>query len=257
MSQLSEDEKKRFGRNLLLAGFGEEAQLKLRDSKVLVVGAGGLGSPVAYYLTAAGVGHIGIMDYDVVDLSNLQRQILHRTEDLGRPKVQSALEKLKALNPAVDIRPYQEPLTRQNALDIISGYDFVIDATDNMDAKYLINDACVLAGKPFSHGGILGYEGQSLTHTPGHACLRCLYGDKPAPGTYQTTAQVGVLGAVAGNIGTIQAIEAVKYLTGVGDLLTDKLLRFDALSLSYFKMNIRRSPHCPLCGDNPTITSLA
>ncbi len=257
MSTLSDDDKKRFARNILLPHFGEEGQHKLRSAHVLIVGAGGLGSPVAYYLTAAGVGHIGIMDYDTVDLSNLQRQILHTTPDLGQPKVQSALQKLIALNPDTNITTYQYPLTPANALDIISTYDFIIDATDNIDAKYLINDACVLAHKPFSHGGILAYEGQTLTHTPGHACLRCLYGDKPAPGSYQTTSQIGVLGAIAGNIGSLQALEAIKYITGIGSLLTDQLLRLDGLSLSYFKMNIRPSTQCPICGDNPTITSLS
>ncbi|MBQ2320950.1 MAG: HesA/MoeB/ThiF family protein [Bacteroidales bacterium] len=256
MQQLTDSEKARFQRNLLLPNFGEEGQVKLRDSKVLVVGAGGLGSPAAFYLTAAGVGHIGIMDYDVVDLSNLQRQILHTTNDIGRQKTQSAHEKLQALNPDAQIRVYPFALTPQNALDIISDYDFVVDATDNLDAKFLINDACVLAAKPFAHGGILAFEGQAMTYVPGHACLRCLYGQKPEKGTYQTTAQVGVLGAIAGNIGTIQATEAVKYLTGVGELLTDKFLRFDGFTLSFFKMNIRHSAHCPVCGDAPTIKSL-
>lgn len=257
MPTLSDNDRKRFARNILLPHFGEEGQLKLRSARILIIGAGGLGSPVAYYLTAAGIGHIGIMDYDTVDISNLQRQILHTTPDIGRPKVQSALEKLTALNPNVDITTYQYPLTSANALTTIAPYDFIIDATDNMDAKYLINDACVLAHKPFSHGGILAYEGQTLTHTPGHACLRCLYGDKPAPGSYHTTSQIGVLGAIAGNIGSLQALEAIKYITGIGPLLTDQLLRLDGLSLSYLKMNIRRSTHCPICGDNPTITSLS
>lgn len=256
MQQLTDSERSRFQRNLLLAGFGEEGQVKLRNASVLVVGAGGLGSPAAYYLTAAGVGHVGIMDYDAVDLSNLQRQILHSTDDLGRPKTQSAFEKLHALNPDAQIQTYPFALTAENALDIVSAYDFIIDATDNLDAKFLINDVCVLASKPFSHGGILGYEGQTMTYVPGHACLRCLYGQKPEKGTYQTTAQVGVLGAIAGNIGTLQATEAVKYITGVGELLTDKFLRFDGHSISYFKMNINRSSHCPICGDSPTIKSL-
>ena len=251
MYDFSEEELLRYSRHILLQDVGVEGQEKINNAKVLVVGAGGLGAPVSLYLAAAGVGTIGIIDGDVVDLSNLQRQVIHFTKDVDTPKVLSAKEKMLAINPNIKVNAIQDLLMADNAFDIIKEYDFVVDGTDNFPVKFLINDACVMAGKPFSHGGILRFEGQTFTHVPGSACYRCLFGAPPPPNAVPTCSQAGVLGAIAGMLGTIQAAETLKYITGVGELLT-----FNAKTMDFRKINTRHSSHCKLCGDNPTITEL-
>lgn len=256
MFDFTEEEISRYSRHILLQDVGVEGQERIRQARVLIVGAGGLGAPVALYLAAAGVGTIGLIDGDIVDLSNLQRQIIHFTPDVGRPKVESAREKIQHLNPHVQVKTYYEFFTAANALDIIRNYDFVIDGTDNFPVKFLINDACVMAGKPFSHGGILRFEGQTFTHLPGTACYRCLFNAPPPPGAVPTCSQAGVLGAIAGMLGTIQAAETLKYLTGVGDLLTNRLLTFNAKTMDFRKITARRHDACPLCGSHPTVTKL-
>ena len=256
MYDFTEEELLRYSRHILLKDVGVEGQEKIRNGKVLVVGAGGLGAPVALYLAAAGVGTIGIVDGDVVDLSNLQRQVIHFTGDVGHPKVESARDKMLAINPNVKVNTIREFLMSDNALDIIKDYDFIVDGTDNFPVKFLINDACVMAGKPFSHGGILRFEGQTFTHLPGTACYRCLFKSPPPANAVPTCSQAGVLGAIAGMLGTIQAAETLKYLTGVGELLTNKLLTFNAKTMDFRKINTRRQASCAICGDNPTITDL-
>ena len=256
MYDFTEEELLRYSRHILLKDVGVEGQEKIRNGKVLVVGAGGLGAPVALYLAAAGVGTIGIVDGDVVDLSNLQRQVIHFTGDVGHPKVESARAKMLAINPNVKVNTIREFLMSDNALDIIKDYDFIVDGTDNFPVKFLINDACVMAGKPFSHGGILRFEGQTFTHMPGTACYRCLFKSPPPANAVPTCSQAGVLGAIAGMLGTIQAAETLKYLTGVGELLTNKLLTFNAKTMDFRKINTRRQASCAICGDNPTITEL-
>ena len=256
MFDFNEEELVRYSRHILLQDVGVEGQEKIRQGRVLIVGAGGLGSPVALYLAAAGVGTIGIIDGDVVDLSNLQRQIIHTTEDVGRPKVLSAKEKIERINPHVKVVTYNDFLRADNVLNVIADYDFVVDGTDNFPVKFLINDACVMAGKPFSHGGILRFEGQTFTHLPGTACYRCLFPAPPPPGLVPTCSQAGVLGAIAGMLGTIQATEVLKFLTGVGELLTDRLLTFNAKTMDFRKIRTARHDACPLCGSHPTVTSL-
>lgn len=256
MYDFSEEEIKRYSRHILLADVGVEGQEKIRNAKVLIVGAGGLGAPVALYLAAAGVGTIGIVDADVVDISNLQRQVIHFSDDIGRPKVLSAKEKINRINPNVNVVTNQEFLFADNALDIIKDYDFIVDGTDNFPVKFLINDACVMAQKPFSHGGILRFEGQTFTHTPGTACYRCLFGAPPPPGAVPTCSQAGVLGAIAGMLGTIQAAETLKYFTGVGSLLTNQLLTFNAKTMDFRKVKTSKRAKCPVCGSEPTITTL-
>jgi adenylyltransferase/sulfurtransferase len=245
---------RRYKRHLTLTEVGFKGQMKLAQSKVLCVGAGGLGSPALFYLAAAGVGTLGIVEGDVVDDSNLQRQILHFTEDVGRPKLASAREKIGRLNPDVKVVEHPGWLTAANALEIVRGYDFVLDGTDNFPAKFLVNDACVLAGVPFSHAGILRFEGQALTVVPGKSrCYRCLFREPPPPGAVPSCADAGVLGAIAGVMGTIQATEALKCLLGKGDLLVDRLLMFDALSMRFREIKGKRDPGCAVCGDAPTI----
>lgn len=256
MFDFTEEELNRYSRHILLQDVGVEGQEKIREGKVLVIGAGGLGAPVAMYLAAAGVGTIGIVDGDVVDLSNLQRQIIHTTPDVDKWKVESAKETINAINPHVKVETHREFLEAANALDIIKEYDFVVDGTDNFPVKFLINDACIKAGKPFSHGGILRFEGQTFTHIPGTACYRCLFKTPPPPGAVPTCSQAGVLGAIAGMLGTIQAAETLKYLTGVGELLTNKLLTFNAKTMDFRKINVRKTDKCPICGINPTIHEL-
>lgn len=256
MYDFTEEELQRYSRHILLQDVGVEGQERIRQGRVLVVGAGGLGAPVALYLAAAGVGTIGLVDGDVVDLSNLQRQVIHFTPDVGRPKVDSAEEKIRLINPNVQVRKYHEFFVAANARDIISDYDFVVDGTDNFPVKFLVNDACVMAGKPFSHGGILRFEGQTFTHVPGSACYRCLFQAPPPPGAVPTCSQAGVLGAIAGMLGTIQAAETLKYLTGVGELLTDRLLTFNAKTMDFRTIKTRRHDGCPLCGSHPTVTGL-
>ncbi len=253
----TEEQIERYSRHIILPQVGGGGQQKMLQGKVLIVGAGGLGSPAALYLAAGGIGTIGIADGDVVDLSNLQRQVIHSTPDVGRPKVHSAAAKMRALNPDVKVVTYHERLTSENALAIMSGYDFVIDGTDNFAAKFLIADACHFAGKPYSHAGILQFGGQLMTVVPGQsACYRCIFNAPPPPGTVPSCSQAGVLGVLAGVIGTLQATEAIKFLLGKGDLLTNSLLIYDALEMTFRKLKLSRNPNCPICGEKPVITSL-
>jgi molybdopterin/thiamine biosynthesis adenylyltransferase len=254
--EFTEDQIQRYSRHIILQDVGVEGQEKISNGKVLIVGAGGLGAPVALYLAAAGVGTIGIIDGDVVDLSNLQRQVIHFTKDVNKAKVLSAKEKINQLNPDVDVITYKELLTAGNAFEIIKYYDFVVDGTDNFPVKFLINDACVIAGKPFSHGGILRFDGQTITYVPGSACYRCIFHAPPPTNAVPTCSQAGVLGAIAGILGTIQATEVLKYLTGVGDLLTNRLLTFNAKKMEFRTINVKHNHRCPVCGDHPTITEL-
>lgn len=256
MYDFTTEELNRYSRHILLQDVGVEGQEKIRQGKVLVVGAGGLGAPVALYLAAAGVGTIGLVDADVVDLSNLQRQIIHFTPDVGIPKVESAKAKINQINPNVEVKTHKTFLRADNAQEIIKDYDFIVDGTDNFPVKFLINDACVMSGKPFSHGGILRFEGQTFTHLPGTACYRCMFNSPPPAGAVPTCSQAGVLGAIAGMLGTIQAAEVLKYLTGVGDLLTDTLLTFNAKTMDFRKIKVHRHASCPICGNTPTITQL-
>lgn len=254
--ELTPEQKRRYNRHLILSGFGPEAQKRLLAAKVLIVGAGGLGSPVALYLAAAGVGTIGIVDGDTVSITNLQRQVIHFSTDIGKPKVDSAEEKIKAINPDVAVVKHEIYLSENNALELIRPYDFVIDGTDNFATKYLINDACVMLGKPFSMGGISRYSGQALTHTPDSACYRCIFPEPPAIADVETCATVGVLGSIAGMLGSVQATECIKYLAGIGQPLTNTLLTFDSLSMQWQRINFNKNHHCALCGDTPTITQL-
>lgn len=254
---LNENQIERYSRQIILEEVGGKGQEKLLSSKVLVIGAGGLGSPVCYYLAAGGVGEIGIVDSDNVELNNLQRQIIHFTPDVGRPKVDSAEEKLKKLNPDVRVKKYKIRLTSKNIMDIIDEYDMVVDGSDNFPTRYLVNDACVLKRKPLFHGGILRFEGQAITIIPGEsACYRCLFPEPPPPGLVPSCQQAGIIGVVAGIIGLIQANEVLKYILKIGELLTDKLLIFDALSSSFRKVNVYRDKNCAVCGENPKIKEL-
>ena len=253
----TEEQINRYSRHILLKEVGGKGQKKLLDGKVLVIGAGGLGSPIALYLAAAGVGTIGLADADEVDLSNLQRQVIHFTPDVGKPKVLSAKEKMEAMNPDVTVRPYQSWVTADNIADIIKDYDFVIDGTDNFAAKFLINDACVLANKPYSHGGILQFDGQTMTVVPGDsACYRCIFPEPPPQEVIPTCSQAGVIGVLPGVLGTIQATEAIKFLLGAGELLTDRLMTYNALRMRFREIAIRKNAKCPICGENPSITEL-
>lgn len=245
---LSDDELHRYSRHILLEDVGVEGQEKIKRAKVLVVGAGGLGSPVLMYLASAGVGTIGVIDGDVVDISNLQRQVIHQTKDINVAKVTSAKEKMLAINPHIKVNAIHTLLTEDNAKDIITPYDFIIDATDNFEVKFLINDVCVALGKAFSHGGILRYEGQTFTHLPGTACYRCFYDAPPSHDVVPRASEVGVLGAIAGMLGTIQAAEALKYIIGVGELLTNRLLTFDARAMEFHTLKTFRNPECRTCG---------
>jgi len=256
MIDFNEEQIQRYSRHILLKDIGVEGQIKLLEAKVLIVGAGGLGAPIAMYLAAAGVGTIGIIDGDVVDITNLQRQIIHFTKDVHVAKVESAKEKMLAINPDITVNAYLDLLTKDNIMEIISGYDFIIDGTDNFPTKFLINDACVMAGKAYSHGGILRFDGQTMTHTPGNACYRCLFKSPPPQGLVPTCSQAGVLGSIAGMLGTIQATEALKYITGVGNLLSNRFLNFNALNMEFRNIPFKKNPHCPVCGDHPTITEL-
>ncbi|GHU73948.1 adenylyltransferase [Clostridia bacterium] len=245
----------RYSRHIILKEVGVKGQKRLLEGKVLIVGAGGLGAPAALYLAAAGVGTIGIADADTVDLSNLQRQVIHTTPDIGKTKVQSAKETMLAINPEITVNTYYKFVTSENIMELVSEYDFIIDGTDNFPAKFLINDACVLAKKPFSHAGIIRFQGQLLTYVPGEApCYRCVFRQPPPPEAVPTCRQAGVIGAMGGVIGSLQAMEAVKYLIGKGDLLTGHLLTYDALSMSFRKIKLPRRDDCAVCGAHPTIT---
>ena len=254
--ELSDIHRSRYNRHLILDGFGKEGQLKLLQAKVLIVGAGGLGSPASLYLAAAGVGTIGLVDGDQVSLSNLQRQVIHATSDVGRAKVDSAAEKLKAINPEIDIVKHEIFLSEDNALDLIRPYDFVIDGTDNFATKYLVNDACVMLNKSFCMGGISRYAGQVMTHRPGTACYRCLFPEPPNIAEVETCSVVGVLGSIAGMLGTVQATEAIKCLAGVGEPLYNTLLTFDALTMNWQQFKFSKNETCALCGKHPSIKRL-
>jgi len=254
---LTEEQIERYSRHIILPEIGGKGQEKLLAGKVLLVGAGGLGAPAGLYLAAAGVGTLGVIDADEVDLTNLQRQVIHFTADLGSPKVESAAAKMRAINPDVHVKMYKKRLTAENALDILSDYDFVIDGTDNFPSKFLVADACHFASKPYSHAGILRFDGQTMTVKPGaSACYRCVFNEPPPAGAVPSCSQAGVLGVLAGVIGTLQATEAVKFLLGRGKLLTDALLVYNALDMSFRKVALKQNPNCPLCGENPTIKEL-
>jgi adenylyltransferase/sulfurtransferase len=247
----------RYGRHLVLPEVGVEGQQRLRAASVLLVGAGGLGSPLALYLAAAGVGRIGLVDFDTVDLSNLQRQILYGTADVGRSKLSVATARLDDVNPHVTVQPHETRLTAANAREILSDYDIVADGTDNFSTRYLVNDACVLLGKPNVHGSIFRFEGQVSLFWPGRGpCYRCLFPEPPAPGTVPDCAEGGVLGVLAGIIGTLQATETIKWILERGETLCGRLLLFDALQMRFRELELRRDPECPVCGDHPTIRDL-
>lgn len=254
----TDDELERYSRHIILKEIGVKGQKKIMNGSVLIIGAGGLGAPAAMYLAAAGVGRIGIADADVVDLSNLQRQVIHTTGDLGKPKVESAKETMLAINPEVEVETYHEFLTSKNILDIIKKYDFVLDGTDNFPAKFLINDACVMADKPFSHAGILRFKGQLMTVIPHETpCYRCVFHTMPPKDAIPSCKEAGVVGAMAGVIGSLQALEAIKFLTDAGDLLTGKLLTFDALKMKFHTITLPpRGEGCSVCSDHPEITEL-
>ena len=254
---LTNDEVKRYSRHLIMPEVGVDGQRKLKASKVLCIGAGGLGSPVAMYLAAAGVGTLGIVDFDTVDFSNLQRQILHGTPDVGRPKLASAKDKLHALNPEIDIQTYEVALSSQNAMQLFEPYDVVVDGTDNFPTRYLVNDACVLLGKPNAYGSIFRFEGQaSVFGTKEGPCYRCLYPEPPPPGLVPSCAEGGVLGVLPGLIGMIQATEAVKLIMGIGEPLIGRFLIYDALRMRFRELKLRKDPDCPVCGTHPTVTKL-
>ncbi len=253
---LTPEQVTRYSRHIIMPQVGSTGQRTIMASKVLIVGAGGLGSPVAVYLALAGVGTIGLVDFDVVDLSNLQRQILHQTEDVGRPKVQSAKETLHRYNPDVNVVLHEEPLTSDNALEIISRYDIVVNGADNFAARYLVNDACVFLKKPLVDGSILLFEGQATVYLPGEGCYRCLFPAPPPPGLVPSCAEAGVLGALCGLVGSIQASETLKLILGIGESLNGRLLIIDALTMELRALKIRRDPNCVVCGDNPTVTEL-
>jgi adenylyltransferase/sulfurtransferase len=253
---LSKEQLSRYSRQIILEEMGVLGQRRLLDSKVLVIGAGGLGSPVSLYLAAAGVGTMGIVDGDRVDLSNLHRQILHQTQDIGRPKTETAQRTLGAINPDVKVIPYQTVLTSDNAMDIIAEYDLVVNGSDNFPTRYLVNDACVLLRKPLIDASILKWEGQATVFLPGQGCYRCLFPTPPPPGTVPSCAEGGIVGAVAGFMGALQATEAVKILLGGGETLANRLLLFDALQGEVRTLKWSRDAACPVCGDHPTITHL-
>jgi len=249
----------RYSRHIILKEVGAKGQKKLLGAKVLIIGTGGLGAPAAMFLAAAGIGTIGLVDFDAVELSNLQRQIIHLTKDVGKPKVQSGQETIHEMNPDVNVVTYQEWVSANNITDIIKdqNYDFIIDGTDNFPAKFLINDACVLTEKPFSHAGIIRFQGQTMTYLPGNGpCYRCVFNSPPPPDAVPTCKQAGVLGVMGGIIGTIQATEAIKYVLGVGELLNGYLLTYDALKMEFRKVKLPNNKKCQVCGDDPTIKEL-
>ena len=256
-AELSNDEIARYSRHLIMPEVALDGQKKLKAAKVLTVGTGGLGSPLAMYLAAAGIGTIGIVDFAVVDESNLQRQIIHGTSDVGRPKVESARDKIEDINPNVEVRVHEEALTSENALEIFADYDVIVDGTDNFPTRYLVNDACVLLGKPNVYGSIFRFEGQaSVFWAEEGPCYRCLYPEPPPPGLVPSCAEGGVLGILPGAIGVVQATEAVKLILGIGEPLVGRLMLYDALGMSFREMKLRKDPGCPICGENPTVTEL-
>ncbi|MDP9115283.1 MAG: molybdopterin-synthase adenylyltransferase MoeB [Acidobacteriota bacterium] len=257
ITQLNKDEILRYSRHLILPEVGMEGQLKLKNAKVLMVGAGGLGAPLGLYLAASGVGRVGIVDFDVVDYTNLQRQVIHGTKDVGRKKLDSAADSMLDINPYMRVDKFDTAITSENALDIIKDYDMVVDGTDNFPTRYLINDACVLLKKPNVYGSIFRFEGQATIFAyPGGPCYRCLYPEPPPPGLVPSCAEGGVLGILPGTIGLIQATEAVKLILGVGESLVGRLLLYDALAMRFRELKLRRNPECPVCGDHPSIHEL-
>jgi adenylyltransferase/sulfurtransferase len=254
---LSNQEVARYSRHLIMPEVGMDGQLKLKAASVLCIGAGGLGSPVALYLAAAGVGRIGIVDFDVVDYSNLQRQIIHGTPDVGRSKLDSARDRLEAINPEITVETHDAAISSDNAFDLLAGYDIIVDGTDNFPTRYLVNDACVLLGKPNVYGSIFRFEGQaSVFATKDGPCYRCLYPEPPPPGLVPSCAEGGVLGILPGVIGTIQATEAVKLIIGVGEPLINRFMIYDALRMRFRELKLQKDPECPVCGENPTVTEL-
>ena len=257
MPGLTPEEIQRYSRHLMLPEMGVEGQERLKDSSVLCIGAGGLGSPMALYLAAAGIGRLGLVDFDVVEFSNLQRQIIHTTSDVGRSKLASARDKLEAINPNVKVEAHDTRLSSENALELFRDYDIIADGTDNFPTRYLVNDACILTGKPNVYGSIFRFEGQaSVFGAPGGPCYRCLYPEPPPPGLVPSCAEGGVLGVLPGMVGTIQATEAIKLLLGIGRPLVGRLLLFDALELKFREVRLRPDPGCPICGEHPTIDRL-
>ena len=255
--ELSHEEIQRYSRHLIMPEVGMSGQKKLKAASVLLIGTGGLGSPLAMYLAAAGIGRLGLVDYDIVDYTNLQRQIIHGTKDVGRSKLQSAKETILDINPHVQVDSYEVPLTSANALEILAPYDIIIDGTDNFPTRYLTNDACVLLGKPNVYGSIFRFEGQaSVFYAEEGPCYRCLFPEPPPPGLVPSCAEGGVLGVLPGTIGAIQATEAIKLIIGQGQSLIGRLLLYDALDMSFDEVRLRKNPNCPVCGPNPTITEL-
>jgi adenylyltransferase/sulfurtransferase len=256
-AELTVDEVKRYSRHLIIPDVGMTGQKRLKNAKVLCVGAGGLGSPALLYLAAAGVGTLGVIDFDVVDESNLQRQIIHGQSDVGRPKALSARDSIKEVNPYVNVVVHQEALTTDNVMEIFSGYDLIVDGTDNFATRYMVNDACVLLGKPYVWGSIYRFDGQASVFWAEYGpCYRCLYPEPPPPGMVPSCAEGGVLGVLCASIGSIQVNEAIKLLVGIGEPLVGRLMIYDALEMSYRTLNIKKDPECPICGKNPTITEL-
>lgn len=253
----TEEQIERYSRHIILPEVGGIGQAKIRRASVFIVGAGGLGAPAAMYLAAAGIGKLGIIDDDVVDLSNLQRQVIHHTKDVGVHKAESAREKVNLMNPDVEVVTYHDRLMAHNAREIVAGYDYIIDGTDNFASKFLINDLAVLTGKPLIHGGILRFSGQVMAIRPREsACYRCIFREAPPEGTVPTCQEAGVLGVLAGVIGTIQATEVLKMILGIGRGLTNRLLTYQALDSEIREVKVKRNPDCPVCGDHPTITDL-
>ena len=253
---MTEEQIRRYSRHLMLPEVGGSGQRTLLNSRVLLIGAGGLGSPAALYLAAAGVGTLGIVDFDAVDLSNLQRQILHHGHDVGRPKVESAVDTIADLNPDVKVVPYREALSSANVRQIFTEYDVIVNGSDNFPTRYLANDACVFLKKPLVDGSIFKFEGQATVFRPGDGCYRCLYPAPPPPGVVPSCAEAGVLGVICGVIASIQGVETIKLLLGIGEPLVGRLVFFDALSMEFRQVKFRRDPQCPVCGDHPTITDL-
>jgi sulfur-carrier protein adenylyltransferase/sulfurtransferase len=255
--ELSHEEVRRYSRHLIMPEVGMTGQKRLKAASVLLIGAGGLGSPLAMYLAAAGIGRIGLVDYDVVDYTNLQRQIIHGTKDVGRPKLESAKARILDINPHIQVDTYEVPLTSENALELFEPYDIIIDGTDNFPTRYLTNDACVLLGKPNVYGSIFRFEGQaSVFYAKEGPCYRCLFPEPPPPGLVPSCAEGGVLGVLPGTIGAIQATEAIKLILGVGESLIGRLLLYDATTMGFDEVRLRKNPNCPICGDNPTVTEL-
>jgi adenylyltransferase/sulfurtransferase len=257
ISELSKDEILRYSRHLIMPEVGMEGQLKLKKAKVLCIGAGGLGSPLTLYLAAAGVGRLGIVDFDVVDFTNLQRQVIHGTADVGKSKLASARESIREINPNVEVVGFETRLTSENALQLFEGFDIIVDGTDNFPTRYLVNDACVLLGKPNVYGSIFRFEGQaSVFYARQGPCYRCLYPEPPPPGLVPSCAEGGVLGVLPGIVGCIQAMETIKLIIGQGQTLIGRLLVFDALGVKFRELKLRKNPDCPVCGTHPTITRL-